>query len=104
MMDYVLDEYEPLSRRSLTEEELLWIREWFMSMYETMDIYKIYNQILEENGLATLPDVPKEQRALAYEDVYPMLYLKYRLCAMKKRKDIRHLGIDEMQDIPICNM
>lgn len=27
-----------------------------------------------------------------------MLYLKYRLCAVKKHKDIRHLVIDEMQD------
>ena len=98
VMEYVLDEYETLSRRSLVEEELLWIRDWFMSMYETMDVYQIYNRILEENGFAVLPDVPQEQRVLAYEDVYPMLYLKYRLCAMKKRKDIRHLVIDEMQD------
>ena len=69
-----------------------------MSMYETMDVYKIYNWILEENGWPTLPDVPREQRLLAYEDVYPLLYLKYRMCALKKNKDIRHLVIDAMQD------
>ena len=98
VMDYVLDEYETLYRRTLLEEERFEIREWFMRMYETMDVYKIYNRILEENGYPTLPDVEKEQRVLAYEDVYPLLYLKQRLCSMKQRKDIRHLVIDEMQD------
>ena len=98
VMEYVLDEYETLYRRSLTEEEMLWIREWFMGMYETMDVYEIYNHILEDNGWPTLPDVPHEQRVLAYEDVYPMLYLKQRLCSMKTHKNIRHLIIDEMQD------
>lgn len=98
VMEYVIDEYETLSRRTLLEEEALLVREWFMGMYETMDVYTIYNWILEENGFDTLPDVDKEQRVLAYEDVYPLLYLKQRLCAMKKRNDIRHLVIDEMQD------
>ncbi len=98
VMEYVIDEYETLYRRTLVEEELLWIREWFMGMYETRDVYQIYNWILEENGFSTCPDVAKEERILAYEDVYPLLYLKQRLCAMKQRKDIRHLVIDEMQD------
>ena len=98
VMEYVVDEFETLWGRSIPEEELLWIREQFMGMYETMDIYEIYNRILDENGYDTLPNVPREQRVLAYEDVYPMLYLKYRLCAVKKHKDIRHLVIDEMQD------
>lgn len=98
VMDYVLDEYETLYRKTLLEEERFEIREWFMRMYETMDVYEIYNRILEENGYPTLPDVEKDQRVLAYEDVYPLLYLKQRLCSMKKRTDIRHLVIDEMQD------
>ncbi len=98
VMEYVLDEYETLARRSIEEEEKVLIREWFMGMYETMDIYKIYNWILEENGWEQLPDVPLENRVLSYEDVYPILYLKQRLCAMKKHKNIRHLVIDEMQD------
>ena len=98
VLEYVLDEYETLSRRSIPEEDAIWIREYFMSMYETMDVYKIYNWILEENGWQTLPDVSREQRVLDYEDVYPLLYLKYRMCAVKKKNDIRHLVIDEMQD------
>lgn len=98
VMEYVLDEYETLARRSIEEEERVLIEEWFMRMYETMDVYKIYNCILKEYGWPTLPDVPREERVLAYEDVYPILYLKQRLCAMKKHKNIRHLVIDEMQD------
>ncbi len=98
VMEYVLDEYETLYHRTLVEEELVWMREWFMGMYETMDIYAIYNRILEENGWEPLPEESKEKRLLAYEDVYPLLYLKYRLCAPRKDKDIRHLVIDEMQD------
>lgn len=98
VMEYIMDEYETLSNRSIPEEDAIWIRERFMSMYETMDVYEIYNWILEENGWDTLPKLPREQRVLAYEDVFPMLYLKYRLCSVKKHKAIRHLVIDEMQD------
>ena len=98
VMEYVVDEYETLSNRGIPEEDAVWIRERFMSMYETMDVYEIYNWVLEENGWPTLPKVPRELRVLDYEDVYPLLYLKYRLCSVKKHKDIRHLVIDEMQD------
>lgn len=98
VMEYVVDEYETLYNRALSEEEALLVRDKFMNMYETMDVYEIYNQVLEENGWKKLPNVPKEQRVLDYEDVFPLLYLKYRLCSMKRNKDIRHLVIDEMQD------
>jgi transcriptional regulator with GAF, ATPase, and Fis domain len=50
VMEYIIDEYETLYRRSFSEEEMLWIEEWFAGLYETMDVYEIYNQILEENG------------------------------------------------------
>ena len=98
VMEYIVDEYETLADRTIPEEEMVFIREKFMGMYETMDIYEIYNRILEENGYETLPNVPKEQRVVQYEDVYPLLYLKYRLQATTKNRDIRHLVIDEMQD------
>lgn len=45
-----------------------------------------------------MPDVPYESRMLSYEDVFPMLYLKYRLSGKAKHKQIKHLVIDEMQD------
>ncbi len=38
------------------------------------------------------------ERILAYEDVYPLLYLKYRLYTTLDHQNIRHLVIDEMQD------
>ncbi len=98
VMEYVVDDYETLYNRTISEEDLLFIRERFMSMYETRDVYAIYNQILEANGYERLPEVPREERHLQYEDVYPMLYLKYRLCETRKHKNIRHLVIDEMQD------
>ena len=40
----------------------------------------------------------RKKRVLAYEDVYPLLYLKYRLCRVRDHKNIKHLVIDEMQD------
>lgn len=43
-------------------------------------------------------EVPYAERFLAYEDVYPMLYMKYRLLSPGSRKNIKHLVIDEMQD------
>jgi len=98
VMEYVVDEYETLYNRTISEEDMLLIRDRFMSMYETQDVYEIYNLILEENGFDTLPNLSREERHLQYEDVYPILYLKYRLCATRKHKNIRHLVIDEMQD------
>lgn len=98
VMEYFVDEYETLRGRTLPEEELVLLQEKFMGMYVTTDLYEIYNWLLEDYGLPSLPDVPKEKRILEYEDVYPVLYLKYRLCANKSQKNIRHLVIDEMQD------
>ena len=98
VMEYFVDEYETLYGRNLNEEELELIREMFRNMYVTTDVYEIYNRLMEENGLPALPPVPLEKRVLEYEDVYPMLYLKYRLCKGESRRTIRHLVIDEMQD------
>ena len=98
IQEYFVDEYETLYGKNLPEEELVIIQEKFDKMYVTKDIYEIYNWLLEEYGWPTLPDVPVEKRVLPYEDVYPILYLKYRLLAGAVKKNIRHLVIDEMQD------
>lgn len=98
VMEYVIDEYETLRDRTISEEERQEIREKFYAMYETTDLYELYNRLLESCGYPTLPDVPREQRSLAYEDVFPMLYLKYRLWGRGARRNIRHLVVDEMQD------
>lgn len=96
--DYFIDEYETLYGRELSEEETEYIYEKFNSMYVSTDVYEIYNWLLEEYGWPTLPESVPEKRFLDYEDVFPILYLKYRLFAGVTRKNIRHLVIDEMQD------
>lgn len=98
VMEYFVDEYETLMGRNISEEGLLEIKEKFDRMYVTKDIYEIYNWLLEDYGYLELPKKSVEKRVLAYEDVYPILYLKYRLCANTARRNIRHLVIDEMQD------
>ncbi len=98
VMEYFVDEYETLHDKTLPEEELLVIRERFESLYVTTDLYVIYNWLLEDSGYPALRDVPAEKRFLKYEDVYPLLYLKYRLLTGAARRNIRHLVIDEMQD------
>ena len=98
VMEYVVDQYETLVGRDFSEEDKALIEEKFYSMYETRDIYDLYSRFLKENGYDELPDVPYEKRVLRYEDVYPMLYLKYILLKSTEHKNIRHLVIDEMQD------
>ena len=89
---------ETLLNRDLPEEERIPLIEKFRKMYETMDFYVLYNRFLKKEGYQTLPRRPLEKRKLRYEDVYPVLYLKYRLSRQAERSNIKHLVIDEMQD------
>ena len=98
VMEYFKDEYETLCGRDLSEEETEVLKGIFDRMYVTKDIYKIYSWMLREYGYDPLPDIGPERRKIPYEDVYPLLYLKYRLSGQTARKKIRHLVIDEMQD------
>lgn len=98
VMEYFADAYETLSNRDLSEEERLLLQEKFDKSYLTRDIYVIYQWLMEECGYPGLPDVPYEKRRLRYEDVFPMLYLKYRLVGNRAHQNIKHLVIDEMQD------
>ena len=93
-----IDEIETLLNRDLPEEERIPLIEKFRKMYETMDFYVLYNRFLKKEGYQTLPRRPLEKRKLRYEDVYPVLYLKYRVARQAERSNIKHLVIDEMQD------
>ena len=93
-----IDEIETLLNRDLPEEERIPLIEKFRKMYETMDFYVLYNRFLRKEGYQKLPRRPLEKRKLRYEDVYPVLYLKYRLSRQAERSNIKHLVIDEMQD------
>lgn len=96
--EYFIDEVETLRDSDLPDEEREALTEKFMKMYETRDLYVIYNWFLESQGYSRLPKVPLEKRKLRYEDVYPVLYLKYRLLRQKEHSGIKHLVVDEMQD------
>ena len=98
VMEYFVDEHETLTGREFDDESRQCIREKFMRMYRTQDLYVLYSEFLENNGYEPLEGVTKEKRKLKYEDVYPMLYLKYLLLPQKENRNIRHLVIDEMQD------
>lgn len=98
VMAYFVDEYETLHNRTICEEDMEKLRGRFQRMYVTTDLYEIYNWFLEEQDLPQLPDCAPEKRILEYEDVYPMLYLNYRLCRNGEHRKVKHLVIDEMQD------
>ncbi len=98
VMEYVVDEYETLRGRSISEEDQIALQEQFERMYASRDIYQIYSDLMERLEFPALPDLPPEKRIIEYEDVFPMLYLKYRLTGKAKRQKIKHLVIDEMQD------
>lgn len=97
--DYFIDSWETLNGRNISDDDQETLQMKFDKMYKTKDIYAIYNWMLEDCGCNLLPDVPYEKRKLPYEDVFPMLYLKYRLSGGNStHKNIKHLVIDEMQD------
>lgn len=96
--EYFIDEVETLRNRDMEEEEKEAVKEKFRRMYETGDVYVLYNRFLSEEGFSTLPKVPVEKRKLPYEDVYPVLYFKYRLLNRQAKGNVKHLIVDEMQD------
>lgn len=98
IMEYFIDEYETLSGRQISEEGRESLQAGFDRMYVTKDIYEIYGWLLDECGYPALPQAEYDKRKVEYEDVFPMLYLKYRLKGRRGHRNIKHLVIDEMQD------
>ena len=96
--EYFIDQVETLRDRDLSEEEREEITDKFMKMYSTRDCYVLYSRFLDREGYQPLPKRPVEKRALKYEDVYPLLYLKHHLIRCRTHSEIRHLVVDEMQD------
>ena len=82
--EYIVDEYETLTGKELSQEEDDRMRIVFDKMYETKDIYILYSRFLAAKGYKALPHHRYEQRCLSYEDVYPMLYLKLLLTGSGK--------------------
>ena len=96
--EYFIDQVETLSDRDLSDEEREEVMECFRSMYETRDCYVLYSRFLEKEGYRPLPHCQIEKRCLRYEDVYPVLYLKYTLYQCRNHHGIKHVVVDEMQD------
>ena len=96
--EYFIDEVETLKGFDLPDEERDAVKSRFYRMYETRDLYVLYNRFLKQEGFPPLPQVQYEKRKLRYEDVYPVLYLKYRLETQQEDSGVRHLIVDEMQD------
>ena len=96
--EYFIDQVETLRDRDLSDEEREEVMECFRSMYETRDCYVLYSRFLEKEGYRPLPHCKIEKRRLRYEDVYPVLYLKYTLYQCRNHHGIKHVVVDEMQD------
>ena len=96
--EYFIDQVETLRDRDLSDEEHEEVMECFRSMYETRDCYVLYSRFLEKEGYRPLPHCQIEKRRLRYEDVYPVLYLKYTLYQCRNHHGIKHVVVDEMQD------
>ena len=96
--EYFIDQVETLRDRDLSDEEGEEVMECFRSMYETRDCYVLYSRFLEKEGYRPLPHCQIEKRRLRYEDVYPVLYLKYTLYQCRNHHGIKHVVVDEMQD------
>ena len=96
--EYVVDEYTTLTGHEFDEIETEIVRDKFDTLYRTRDIFAIYNEFLESIGEEPIEVPEGEMRKVGYEDVYPILYMKYLLCGVGQGQRIKHLIIDEMQD------
>ena len=93
--EYVIDEEETLSGKELDILEREIVVDKMERMYESKDFYKLYNRFLSESGREPIKETAK---AIPYEDVYALLYLRHLLHGSIKRSAIKHLIVDEMQD------
>ncbi len=92
--EYVIDEVETLTDKDFDELEVEIIKEKFNRLYETTNILVLYKRFLKYMDIQFV-DVCG---VLKYEDVFPLLYLKYQLEGTRAHRSVKHLIIDEMQD------
>ena len=92
--EYVIDEAETLAGKDFDEMETEIIKDKFNRLYDTTDILKLYANMLLDMGM----EYDFYGDIIRYEDVFPMLYLKYQLLGTRAYRPVKHLIIDEMQD------
>lgn len=93
--EYIIDEAETLRGKDYEPEEKEEMLEKIRKMYETTSLQELYVRFLQEYGY---DDEILRNGRIRYEDVYPMVYLKFLMWGMKHLKPVKHLVIDEMQD------
>lgn len=93
--EYIIDAEETLRNKNMDDEEKQEIFDRLNRMYETRNLLELYNRFLKESGRKPLETA---DGILRYEDVYPLLYLKYAVLEPPRRREVKHLVIDEMQD------
>lgn len=93
--DFVLEEEATLKGEEIDVIVAETIKGKIKDMYVTSDILRIYNRFLIFRGES---DIAVADRRINYEDVYPLLYLKYLLYGRLEYRQIKHLVVDEMQD------
>lgn len=93
--EYLIDAEETLRGKNMEDDEKQIIFDKLNRMYETTNLFVLYNRFLKQSGRKELK---RPQGMIRYEDVYPLLYLKYMTVAPAERRPVKHLLIDEMQD------
>lgn len=93
--EYLIDAAETLENRNMPAEERQEVFERLNGMYDTRNLLELYNRFLDETGRIPMN---ADDGILRYEDVYPLLYLKYAVLEQLGRREVKHLLIDEMQD------
>ncbi len=93
--EYLIDEQETLQNWDMEDEEKEKVLEKLNRMYVTRDPLELYNRFLAESGRE---EQLIQGQEIPYEDVYPLLYLKYAINELPKRRRVKHVVIDEMQD------
>ena len=64
--EYFIDEVETLKGFDLPDEEREAVKSRFYRMYETRDLYVLYNRFLRQEGFPSLPQVQYEKRKIYY--------------------------------------
>lgn len=93
--EYLIDAEETLRNKNMEDDQKQEIFDRLNRMYETRNILKLYLRFLSESNR---DGFCIRNGMIRYEDVYPLLYLKYTLLEAPKRREVKHLVIDEMQD------
>ena len=100
IVSYLAGNSEDYQGRKLTKDMRKVLRAKLQSMYKETDLIGIYRHFIKWcNEMQELGfELEVNRECLAYEDVFPMLYLKYALSGSKVNNNVKHLVVDEMQD------